>query len=103
MATWKVFCVGLQTLVDSEVPLASHLAVIFIFKGEVGRAVGIVHSNATSRLIDVALHDVTIQTTIHQHRTLDIDLVANLQQSKVGAVERLLHGCNGVRRLRAEV
>ena len=42
-------------------------------------------------LIHVTLHDVSVQTTAHQHRAFYIDIIAHFQQVKVRQPQRLLH------------
>ena len=40
----------------------------------------------------MALNDVPIQSSVHQHATLDIHLVAHLQQAEVGTLQGFTHG-----------
>ena len=70
-------------LIDREVAVASHLAVQLVLEGEVGTAVSILHGDTAGGLVNVALHDVAVQTAVHQHGALDIHFVTNLQQSQV--------------------
>ena len=42
------------------------------------------------------LHDMPVQPLVEQHRTLHIHPIALFQCTEVGAVERLLHGSNGI-------
>ena len=87
---------GDRTLVDGEVAATRHLWRIVVLEGEIGGAVGIVQLDATSGLVYVALDDMAVETSVHQHGTLNVHLVANLQQSEVGTLQSLLHGGDGV-------
>ena len=44
----------------------------------------------------MSLNDMPVESSVHQHRTLYVHLVAHLQQTEVRTVERLLHGCHHV-------
>ena len=39
---------------------------------------------------------MSVEPSVHQHRTLHVDLIAHLEQAEVGTVERLLHGRDGI-------
>ena len=47
-------------------------------------------------LIYVSLHDMSVQTTAHEHRALHVDPIADLEQVQIGQTQRLLHRCDGV-------
>ena len=72
-----------RTLIDSEVTTLRHLAIELILKGIVPTTVGLYYLATTRCLIDMALYNVTIKTTIHHHTTLKIYQVANLEQAQV--------------------
>ena len=44
----------------------------------------------------MSLHDMTVQSAVHQHRALYVHTVAHLQLAEVRAVEGLLHRRHGV-------
>ena len=69
---------GDASFIYGEVAFLRHLSVLWILKGEIGAAVGIFHCDALRCLIDVPLYDMTVQTTVHQHRALHVHLVAYL-------------------------
>ena len=70
---------GDRTLVNGEIATKCHFLVLGILEGEVGRTIGIFFLDAGGCLVYVALNDVAVQSTIHNHRALDIDFVAHLE------------------------
>ena len=70
---------GDAALVDRKVSVTGHLLVVIVLEGEVSGAVGIFHSGATGRLVDVPLDDVPVESSVHQHGALNVDLVANME------------------------
>ena len=84
------------TLVDGKVTMTRHLLVLFVFEGEIGAAIGILHSDAAGSLVDVSLNDMSVETSIHQHRPLDVHLIADLQQSEVRTIQSFLHSSDGI-------
>ena len=85
-----------RPLVHGEIATSRHSCVGFIFEGEVGGAIGIVHRRAVRRMVHMSLHDVTVQPAVHQHRAFHVHAVAYLEQSQVRALQRLLHCRDGI-------
>ena len=56
----------------------------------------ILNGYASCRLIDMALHDMSVQTSTHLHRAFDVHLIADFQQAEVRALEGLAHGSHRV-------
>lgn len=77
---------GYAALIYGEVAFARHLLVQFIFEGEVGRTVCILHVDALGGFIHVSLHDMAVQSAVHNHRALHVHLVAHLQQTEVASI-----------------
>ena len=71
--------------------MAGHLLAEVVAEGEVGGAISIVHGNTGGGLVYMALHDVAVESAVHQHRPLHVHLVAYAQQTQVRAVQRFLH------------
>ena len=72
-----------RTLVHGQVSATRHLSVKRIFEGEVPASLRIVDGNALCRLVHMALHDVSVQPSVHHHRALHIHLVAHAEQPQV--------------------
>ena len=62
---YTVYCYA--AFVDSKITLAGHLCVLGILEREVGAAVGVFHCGAYGGLVDVALHDVAVKASVHEH------------------------------------
>ena len=90
-----------RSFLDGHVALASHLRVSGVAEGVIPAAVGLAHVGADGRLVDVALDDVAVQATVHQHTALHVHTVAHVEQSEVGALQCLAHGSDGVGVVRA--
>ena len=70
---------GDAALVDRKVSVTGHLWVVIVLEGEVSGAIGIFHSGATGCLVNVSLDDVPVESSVHQHGTFNVDLVANME------------------------
>lgn len=82
---------GYRSLVDCEISAARHFLIEWIFKGEIRGAVGIFHFRADSSPVHVSLHNMSVQTPIHQHRTLYVDVIAHPEQPEIRPVDRFFH------------
>ena len=51
---------------------------------------------AFSRHVHMALYDVAVKTSVHQHGALHVNFVAYFQQPEVGTFKCLSHGCHGI-------
>ena len=47
-------------------------------------------------LIHMALYDVSVESSAHEHRALYVDPIADFQQVEVGQTQALLHRCDGI-------
>ena len=56
-----------RALFNRHISLGNHGRVGCIFKFEVAAAVGILDGGATGCGVDVALHNVAVQTPVHEH------------------------------------
>ena len=83
---------GHGTFVDGEIAALCHLPAVRVFKGEISASVRIFHMDASGGPVDMPLYDVPVQPSVHEHGTLDIDTVADLEQSQIGTFEGLFHG-----------
>ncbi len=79
-----------------HIALASHLLVELVFERIVVAAAGFFHSGTYSRLIYVSLHDVPIESAAHHHASFQIDEIAYLEESEVGAFEGFAYGGHGI-------
>ena len=84
------------TLVDGKVASSGHLLVVFIFKGEILAAVRVLDVGTLGSLVDVSLYDMSVEPSVHDHRTFDVYLVANPEHAQIASVECLFHGGHGV-------
>lgn len=82
--------------VNREIPALCHSRVIFIGEGEGSASVHVFHLGADGSLVNMTLHDVSVQTTVQKHGTLDVDFIAHLQSSEVAALQRFFHSRDGV-------
>ena len=89
---------GHAALVDGEIAVPDHLLRAFVFEGVLMAALLVFYCDADGGLVDVALHDMPVQSAIHQHRALHIHFVAHLEQSEVAALQSLAHSGHGVGR-----
>ena len=69
---------GDAAFVDGEVALLGHLAIFWVFEGEIGGAVGIVHCDTSGSFVNMALHNMTVEASVHKHGALYIDFVTDL-------------------------
>jgi hypothetical protein len=67
-----------RSLVYCEVATLRHLAVELVLEGVVCRSVGVAHLLAHSSAVHMSLHDMTVQSAVHQHRALHVHAVAHL-------------------------
>ena len=74
---------GYGPLVHGHVTSLRHLLVEFIFKGEIPASFGILDVHTFGGLIHMALHNVSVQTSVHHHATFYVHLIAHLQQTDV--------------------
>ena len=82
---------GLQTVSASR-----HLGGEFVLESEIGAAVGVFLGDATCGAVHMALHDVAVQASVHQHGALHVHTVAHVEQTEVGFFQCLAHGSDGI-------
>ena len=80
-----------RALINGKVATLSHRLIESIFECEIVAAIGIINGYASGGLVNMTLHDVAIQTTVHHHATLNIHLITHLEQAQVGTVESFFH------------
>ena len=80
------------TFLDRRVTLAHHFGRGVIYKGIIPTAVDLFDTGATGGAIDMSLHDVSVETTVHEHTAFEVHLVADLQPTQITPVEGLLYG-----------
>lgn len=80
---------GDRALVDGDISAAAHLLVGGIAEAEVPAAVGIGDIVAHGGGVHMPLDDVPVQAPVHHHGALEVDQVAGLQGSEVGARDGL--------------
>ena len=83
---------GDRTFIDSEIAPLRHLLVEVILEGKGIATLLVLLGSADCCLVDMSLHDVSVEPSIHHHAALHIDVVAHFEQPEVGTVERFLHG-----------
>ena len=87
---------GYAALIDGEVAVAHHLPCAFMSEGVLVAALLVLYGNARGGLVNVSLHDVPVQASVHQHRALHVHFVAHPEQPEVAALQCLAHGGYGV-------
>ena len=70
-------------LVNREIPSARHLPVKSVLEREIRAAVSVLHVHALGGHVNMSLHDVAVEAAVHQHRTLNVHPVADLQEAEV--------------------
>ena len=83
---------GDAALIYGEVSPACHCLVEVVFESEILAAIGVGDLRANGSLIDMSLHYMSVEPSVHDHRPLHVHLVARLEQSEVTSVEGFLHG-----------
>ena len=58
---------GYRALIHSQIAASCHLFVEIVLEGENVASFGVFNLCAACRFIDVALHNVTVQSAVHQH------------------------------------
>lgn len=83
---------GDTALVDAKIAALCHFSIGSISEGEAVATVFAHFVDTNGGVIYVALDDVPIQTSVHHHRSLDVDFGAYAPFSEVTALERFVHG-----------
>ena len=84
---------GDATLIDREIAVLDHLLRTLVLEGILVASLLVLNGDADGRLVNVSLHDVSVQATVHQHRALHVHFVAHSEQPEIAALQRLAHGC----------
>jgi hypothetical protein len=90
-------------LFDSDITLASHLLVDLITESVTPTAVGFNDISATGSLVNVALDNVAVEPSVHNHAALHIHLIADFQFAEIAALESFLHSSDSVRAIAWEL
>ena len=63
---------------------------------EITAAIGFLFRRAYRRGIDMPLHDMAVETAVHQHGALEVHEVAGHELPYIGAVESFLYRRHGI-------
>lgn len=85
-----------RSLIYCEITTLGHFLVEIVLECEGITTLLVFLSGADSRLINMALNDMSVEPAIHHHATLHIDMVANLEQTEVRSVKRFFHRRDGI-------
>ena len=94
---------GYGAFFDGNVSFSRHFRRDVVGEREVSATVDDVDSGANGCLVDVALHDVSVEPSVEEHTSLEVDEVADFEQTEVAAVEGFLNGRNGECAITGEV
>ena len=88
---------GDRTFVHAEVSACDHIWCSVVFEAVVPTAVGFACLDTYGCLVYVTLHDVSVEAVANLHGSFQVDIVADFEYAEVGAVERFLHGSDGIK------
>jgi len=83
---------GDTALVDAKIATLRHFAIGGIFEGEAVAAVFVHLVDTNGCIVYMTLDDVPVQTSVHHHRSLYVDLGTYAPFSEVTALECFVHG-----------
>ena len=87
---------GDGAFVHAEISAGDHLFGGVVFKAVVPASIGFVGVNTNGFLIDVSLDDMSVETSSHEHGTLDVDIIADLEEIEIGETQGFLHRGDGI-------
>ena len=85
-----------RTFIDGEVPAFDHLAVGFVLEPIVIAAVRFLYGATHSRLVNVSLDYMSVETPVHYHRAFEVYAAAFSEQTEIAAVEGFAYRSNGI-------
>ena len=92
--TYAVYCHA--AFVYREITTARHVGVVVVLERVNVRALRVLKCYTFCRFINVSLHDVTVQASVHHHRALHVYQRTYLKATQIRATERFEHCRNDI-------